>query len=184
MRRRPIPLRPRYLLILPPRLLDALMSWSFDSSCLCGGSFSLPLWGVVGRFEGGFCCGWCIGCWLFVVGRCAASGGVWWRFVWRVVGRLGCCRLVGRFVGRLGCRRFVWRVVGRGVSVFSCRRAGRGAARVSPCVSCRVAGSEACWLFRVEVRGAGPVFSVSVFSPPAPGKGCRVVSAGGGRFLF
>ena len=51
--------------------------------------------------------------------------------------------------------------------------AGRGAARVSPCVSCRVAGCEAVWLFHVEVRGAGPVFSVSVFYPPAPGEGVR-----------
>lgn len=144
----------------------------FDSSCLCGGSFSLPLWGVVRRFAGGFCCGWCIGCGLFVVGRCTASGGVWWRFVWRVV-------------GRFGCRRFVWRVVGRGVR-GSFRVACCGAGRVVPRVVGRGVGRRGCrpvcrvgWrgvrlcLFHVEVRGAGAVFPVSVFYPPAPGEGVQ-----------
>lgn len=156
-----------------------------DSSCLCGGSFSLPLWGVVRRFAGWFSCGWCIGCWLFVVGRCTASGGVWWRFVWRLVGRIGVLSSRGSF-------RVAWRpwVVSCGVLWGGASRfprvvvAGRGAARVSPCVSCRVAGREACCLFRVEVRGAGLFSRFLCFIPPPPGKGCGVVSAGGGRFFL
>lgn len=76
---------------------------------------------LYGDLRGGFCCGWCIGCWLFVVGRCTASGGVWWRFVWRVV-------------GRIGCRRFVWRVVGRGVWFLVSSGGAWGGAGVALCV--------------------------------------------------
>lgn len=110
------------------------------------------------------------GCLLWgVVRRLVASGGVSCGVLWGVLvvvvswGVLCGVSSVGRVVGR---------VVGRGVCC-SCRRAGRGAARVSPCVSCRVAGSEAHCLFHVEVRGAGPVFPVSVFYPPAPGEGVQ-----------
>ena len=75
------------------------------------------LWGVVRRLvaSGGVSCGWLCGVSVVVVS---------WGVSWGVSS-------VGRFVGRL---------VGRGVCC-ACRRAGRVAARVSPCVSCRVAGS-------------------------------------------
>lgn len=144
-----------------------------DSSCLCGGSFSLPLWGVVRRFAGWFSCGWCIGCGLFDVGRCTASGGVWWRFVWRLVGRIGVLSSRRASCGASRLSSYRCACCGAGRMVSRVVVAGRGAARVSPCVSCRVAGSEAWCLFHVEVRGAGPVFSVSVFYPPAPGEGVQ-----------
>ena len=145
--------------------------WVADSSCLCGGSFSLPLWGVVRRFAGWFSCGWCRGCGLRVSWRLWASGGVWWRFVWRLV-------------GRLGCRRLVVRVVGRGVLVSSCRRAGRGAARVSPCVSCRVAVSEAWWLFHVEEGGGACFLGFCVLSPRPRGRGAESFLQVVGVFCF
>lgn len=107
------------------------------------------LWGVVRRLvaSGGVSCGVLWGVSVVVV-----SWGVSWVISVVVV---SWCVLCG------------WAFVPRVVV------AGRGAARVSPCVSCRGAGSEAWCLFHVEVRGAGPVFSVSVFSPPAPGEGVQ-----------
>ena len=91
-----------------------------------------------------------------VCGRLVASGGVSCGVLWGVsVVVVSLCVSWG---GECGS---------------SCRRAGRGAARVSPCVSCRVAGRYADCLFHVEVRGAGPVFTVSVFYPPRPGEGVQ-----------
>lgn len=130
---------------------------------------------VVGR-----CTAICGGVLLWLVYRvlvvcCGALYGVWWRLVAFRVASCGAFRLsssCGACRGAWRRRRFVCRVVGRGVCC-SCRRAGRGAARVSPCVSCRVAGREAACLFHVEGRGAGPVLPVSVFYPPAPGEGVQ-----------
>lgn len=106
------------------------------------------IWGVVGRLvaSGGVSCGVSCGG-LFVV----VSSGVSW--------------------GRLGFRRVVVRVVVRCVG-FSCRCAGRGAARVSPCVSCCCAGREAACLFHVEDRRGGACFlCFCVLSPPPLGGG-------------
>ena len=94
--------------------------------------------------------------------------------------RVACCGASRLSSFRLACR-VAWRpwVVSCGVLWGGASRfprvvvAGRGAARVSPCVSCRVAGSDAYCLFHVEVGGAGPVFPVSVFYPPAPGEGVQ-----------
>lgn len=142
---------------------------------------------VVGR-----CTAICGGVLLWLVYRvlvvcCGALYGVWWRLVAFRVASCGAFRLsssCGACRGAWRRRRFVCRVVGRGVCC-SCRRAGRGAARVSPCVSCRVAGREAACLFHVEGRGAGPVLPVSVFYPPRPrGRGVESFLQVGGVFCF
>ena len=92
-----------------------------------------------------------------------------------MVFRVACC-VASRLSSSCGAVRVAWRpwVVSWVVLWGWASRfprvvvAGRVAARVSPCVSCRVAGSEAYLLFHVEDRGAGPVFPVSVFYPPRP----------------
>ena len=150
---------------------------------LCGGLFLCRCGALWGDLRGGFLvAGVVVRGVLFrgVCGHLVASGGVscgvscGGLFVvvsWgRLVGRLGLlslrlsCRVAGRLLLVSLCG--AWGGAGVALCVVSCGGEGGGAG-----VSC---GRE----------GAGPVFSLSVISPPAPGKGCRVVSAGGGRFFL
>ena len=93
-----------------------------------------------------------------------ASVGVWWRLVAFRVASCGAWRpwVVSLCVLWGGACRFP-RVVGRGVGRRGCRPVCR--------VGWRGESSVGCFMWKIV--GAGPVFSVSVFYPPAPGEGVQ-----------
>ena len=161
-------------MFIPPRLLDALRHGVALARRVCAAGLFLCRCGALyGDLRGGFVVAGVsgAGCLLWgVVRRLVASGGVSCGVLWFVSVVVVSCGVscgVASWVVSCGV---LWGVA----SVVRVVVAGRGAARVSPCVSCRVAGSEANCLFHVEDRGAGPVFSLSVISPPPPpGRGAE-----------
>ena len=135
MRRRPIPLRPRYLCFLPPLVLDALRQWGLQTRRVCAEGLCLcRCWELYGDLRGGF-----------VVAGVSGAGCLLWGVVRRLVasGGVSCGVLCGVSVvvvswvvlwGVASVGRFVVRVVGRGVC-SSCRCGGAlGGAGVALCV--------------------------------------------------
>ena len=118
------------------------------------------LWGVVRRLvaSGGVSCGGSWGVSVVVV-----SWGVSWGVASLVV---SLCVLWGGACGS------------------SCRRAGRGAARVSPCVSCRVAGSEALSVSCGSEGGGACFLCFCVLSPRPRGRGAESLPQVVGVFRF
>lgn len=145
--------------------------------CRCG-----ALWGDL---RGGFLVAGVsgAGC-LFrgVCGHLVASGGVLCGVSW------GCLLVVVSSCVLCGVSVVVvslcvsWGVASRFPRVVV---AGRGAARVSPCVSCRVAGRDAACLFHVEDRRGGVCFLVVCDLSPRPrGRGAVSFPQVGGVFRF
>lgn len=108
---------------------------------------------------------------------CGALYGVWWRLVaFRVAGcvasRLLSSRCAFRVASRLSSFRVACCGAGRLFLVSLWRGVGRRGCRPVCRVGWRGVRRSGCFMWKL--RGAGPVFSVSVFyPPPAPGEGVQ-----------